>query len=233
MQLTTVYDCMGSNLDKFSVPAGVLMAGYTTGQGGVPWTAKQFAANPRAVRIDQSPVNTPADELADVLDVENAAATIADTPEWVKAAWANYRANKRPGQRTPVIYMSKSTVTPVVNAFIVAGVTADVGIWLASPMDSTAAIQLVTDASGPFPIVGVQYAFLPDHDVSVVNTAWLDNVSGRPAAPPPAPGTQSGWRYCSKCKSLFFGPQEAISHCPVGAQHDGSRSHDFTLGFIQ
>lgn len=231
VDLTTVYDCMGSKLGTFPVPEGVLLAGYVTGNGGVPWTPAQFAAHPDAIRIDQSPENTAPDETADVIDIENDAATLADLPQWVHAAWGNYHASVRPGQRQPAPYMSRTTVTPVVNTLIAAGITSGIGLWLAAPMQSAMAAQLVNDASGPFPIIGVQYAFLPDHDVSVFSTEWLNTVSGKTPATPPGPGTQEGWNFCSKCKGLFFGPEQDDSFCPLNGRHDGSQSHNYTLPF--
>ncbi len=232
MDLTTVYDCMSSNLGHFSVPTGVLLAGYITGSGGVPWTNDQWNHNPAALRIDQSPIDTPADETADILDVENAAATLASIPQWVHGAWGSYHASLRPGQRTPTIYMSRNTVTPVVNTLIAAGITSGVNIWLAAPMTSAMAADQVTHASGPFPIIGVQYQFLPDHDVSLFSTDWLKNVSGKPVAPPSGPGSQGGWHFCGKCKCLFFFAEESTSHCAAGGAHDGSKSHDYMLVFL-
>ena len=48
-----------------------------------------------------------------------------------------------------------------------------------------------------------------------------------------APG-QHGWRYCQKCRGLFFGAHQThgiVLHdqCPAGGQHDGSRSGDYSL----
>jgi hypothetical protein len=180
VDLITVYDCMGSNLGHFPVPLTVKMAGYRTGQGGVPWTPAQFAAHPDAIQIDQSPEDTVADELADILDVENQAATMADTPSWVRAAQASYRAAARPGQRLPAVYCNGSTITAVANTLVAAGLGSGVPIWLAAPMDPAAAARIVTSGSGPFPVIGVQFAFLNDHDVSVFNKEWFDNVSGKP-----------------------------------------------------
>jgi hypothetical protein len=40
---------------------------------------------------------------------------------------------------------------------------------------------------------------------------------------------QSQWRYCSKCKGMFFGPNKAISVCPVSSQHDDSESGNYFL----
>jgi hypothetical protein len=186
MDLLTVYDATSANLSHVTPPPGVKMAGYVTGSGGVPWTSAQWAAHPDAIRIDQSPVNTALDETADVLDVEHLAATLADIPQWVHAAWGHYHAATRPGQRTPTIYMNHSTMTPVANALVAAGITSGVSFWLAELMSYPTAAKLVTEAGGPYPVVGAQYEFNDTHDVSVVNAGWFANVSRRTPATAPA-----------------------------------------------
>ena len=40
---------------------------------------------------------------------------------------------------------------------------------------------------------------------------------------------QELWRFCSKCRGLFFGENVAASHCPVGGQHDPGVSGDYHL----
>jgi M6 family metalloprotease-like protein len=45
-----------------------------------------------------------------------------------------------------------------------------------------------------------------------------------------APG-QHGWRLCSKCQGMFFGPNQSGSQCPAGGTHDGSSSGDYS--FVQ
>jgi C1A family cysteine protease len=40
---------------------------------------------------------------------------------------------------------------------------------------------------------------------------------------------QTGWKFCGKCKSLFWGPSQSISKCPCGGQHDGSGSSVYGL----
>jgi hypothetical protein len=232
-QLTTVYDCMGSNLGNFNVPAGVLMAAYVTGSAGVPWSAAQLGAHPGAVLIDQSPIDTPADELADVIDMEHEAATLEDLAPWVHAARLNYDLGARPGQRKPTVYMSRSNVTPVVNTLIAAGIVDGVYLWVAEGMTAKQATSELNGAGGPFPIVGIQYQFNELYDVSLFSTQWLDTVSIKAPAAPPKPGTQTGWRFCSKCQGLFWGPGEARSMCPRGGQHDGSHSHEYTLGYAE
>ena len=186
MELTTVYDCTGANLGKFPIPPNVKMAGYITGSNGVPWTPPQFAAHPGAIRIDQSPFNTPNDETADLLDIEPGAATVADAPGWVTNAKEDFRAARRPGQRWPTIYVEQSELTPVANALVAASIRSGVNLFLTKPMTQAQAVHLVETAGGPFPIVGVQYEFRDLYDVSVVSTAWLNDVSEKPPVTPPA-----------------------------------------------
>lgn len=231
MQLTTVYDCMGANVGNFPVPDGVLMAGYVTGSAGVPWSAAQLAAHPGVVMIDQSPIDTPADETADVIDMEARAATLDDLAAWVHAAWVNFQTGARPGQRTPTVYASRSNITPVVNTLLAVGITNGVNLWVAEEMTPQQAESELENSGGPFPIVGIQYGFDTLYDVSLFSTAWLDRVSVKPLASKPGPGTQTGWRFCHKCQGLFWGPGASQSVCPRGAQHDGSGSHEYTLGF--
>lgn len=60
----------------------------------------------------------------------------------------------------------------------------------------------------------------------------------RPAVKPPTGGNmdeaiaQADWRYCDKCKGLFYGPEESSSKCPDGGTHDGSRSGNYILTTI-
>lgn len=180
MSTTNVLDVTGSSLGSVSIPAGWGVAGYTTGSGGVPWSTAQWNAHPKAIRIDQ---NASASDLtADVLDVENGAATVADVPVWVTHALANFKAGTRKGQRSPAIYVNQSNITAVVNALVAAGITSGVGIWLADYNYTQAnAVTAVAAASGPFPIIGIQYSDQGNgglSDLDVFSTAWLNNVSG-------------------------------------------------------
>lgn len=233
MQTTTVYDCKGSNLGKFDVPKGVSLAGYATGTDGVPWSAAQFNAHPDAIRIDQWPSPTPAGETADVLDVEPGAVGVASTPGRIKAMRTSWSAHTRPGQRWPAAYVEHSELTPVANALIAAGLTTNVPLFLTEPMTQAEALDMLDKTGGPFPFIGIQYEFHNDYDVSLVSTEWLGKVSAHPAAPAPKSGTQGGWRICIKCKSLFYGPEESSSRCPVGATHDRGDSYDYGLEYTQ
>src|SRR5271163_4516191 len=111
------------------VPAGVQLAGYDTGSPDIVWTTALFASKPGSIHIDQDVAASVV--TADILDVENGAATFADCPVWVEKAQANYAANIRPGQRKPAIYCSADNVTNVVNALIAGGITGGVGLWIA------------------------------------------------------------------------------------------------------
>lgn len=45
---------------------------------------------------------------------------------------------------------------------------------------------------------------------------------------PAAPG-QHGWRWCQKCRGMFYGPGQSGSRCPAGGTHDGSASGDYAF----
>lgn len=233
MQLTTVIDCTGANLALVNPPPGAFMAGYATGIDGVPWTAEQFARHPGALRFDQWPAPTDAGHTADAIDVEKDAVPIAQVPNRVKAAQMAYKGGARPGQRWPAVYVEQSELTPVANQLVAQGLKDNVPLFLTEPMPEHAAIDILNNSGGPFPIIGVQYQFQTLFNVSLISTAWLNDVSVKQPASQPGPGTQTGWRFCSKCQGLFWGPGESVSVCPRGAQHDGSQSHEYTLGFAR
>jgi len=50
---------------------------------------------------------------------------------------------------------------------------------------------------------------------------------GSAAAAPPT-GRQNGWRWCSKCQSLFYG-EHISSACPAGGRHVNAGSYDYDL----
>jgi peptidoglycan hydrolase-like protein with peptidoglycan-binding domain len=177
--ITLAYDVTAGNYAH--VPAGQ-RAGYVTGSGGVPWTPAMWAANPGAVRIDQSPVNTPLDELADVIDFENGAAVLSDLARWVLAAQANFARGARPGQRKPAVYCSASNATAAVNALVAGGVAGGVGLWFAHyGVPQASATASVLAGSGPFPCIGFQFSDLGGggtYDLDVFSAAWLAGQSG-------------------------------------------------------
>src|SRR5215469_13861451 len=106
-----VLDCIHANIGK--TPAAAVHAGYTTGSANIKWTAQDWKDHPYAVRICQDAAAS--DTTADVLDIENCAATNAEATGWYKAALAAYQSVTRPGQRYPALYTSQSNVTPLIN----------------------------------------------------------------------------------------------------------------------
>ncbi len=184
------YDAIRVNIP--SLPAGAQQyAGYSTGSGIVPWSEEEFAAHATALgpclHIDQDPGAS--DPTADILDVERGAATVSDCPWWAKRALADFRNARRPGQRSPAIYCSASTVSAVVNSLISGGVTSGIGLFVANwSLTEAQAIADVLAAAGPFPVVGIQFTDAGPYDVSVFRADWLAGQSGKPApVPPPAP----------------------------------------------
>jgi hypothetical protein len=43
---------------------------------------------------------------------------------------------------------------------------------------------------------------------------------------------QTGWRYCSKCYSLFYGPHASSSRCFAGGQHNVGNSANYWLPYV-
>src|SRR5215471_19346895 len=105
MSVTIGWDATHANLA--SAPKTGQAAGYRTGSGGVAWTAADAASHPGWVQIAQA-VDLVTDEhaMADVLDVEQGAATFGDCAPWARDAMAKFAAGTRPGQRRPAIYCS-------------------------------------------------------------------------------------------------------------------------------
>jgi hypothetical protein len=159
-------------------------AGYITGSAGIVWTAAQRAEYPGFVQIDQSPDITASDQLADVFDYESEAVTLVDLPTLVANAQAGYYAGTRPGQRWPAVYCDQSNLTPVANALEAAGLT-NVPIWLAYyGLTQAQAMSLIQEASGPYPIIGVQYNDAGAYDQDEFSQDWLNTVSATPTVPP-------------------------------------------------
>jgi hypothetical protein len=187
MSTVVVYDATHDDISH--LPKGQA-AGYATGRGTVPWTAADWAQHPGAVRIDQDPAAS--DPTADVLDVEAGAAGPGVAAGWAKRALADYLTAKRPGQRRPAIYMSRSQVTAVCDALAAGRHVTGVGLWIADWGKTQAqAAAEVSAASGPYPVIGVQYANAGLYDISVFSAAWLKEVSVPVnVTPPPVPPGQ-------------------------------------------
>jgi len=180
MSITLVYDATHANVSH--LPPGQA-AGYTTGSPGIKWSPSDWAAHPGAVRICQD--ITASDITADILDVESGAATNAISGKWYQSALASFSKGARPGQRHPALYTSAANVTPLVNALITAGVNAGPGLWVANwNLSDAQATAEVIAASGPYPIIGVQYASGEYYDSSCFASAWLNTVSHAPSQGP-------------------------------------------------
>jgi hypothetical protein len=144
------------------------------------WTAADWSSHPRAVRICQD--TRASDTTADVLDVERGAAANTDAARWYKSARESYDAATRPGQRHPAIYTSAANVTPLVNALKADGITAGPRLWVANwNLSEAQATAEIIAASGPFPIIGVQFHSAQFYDVSTFSTTWLNGISALPA----------------------------------------------------
>lgn len=166
------------------LPSSYLSAGYVTGSSDIVWDERDWAAHPKAIRIDQSPIAGLWDTSADVDDYENGAVGLGQLALRVKGRVEAFKKGVRPGQREPLIYASYDNVTPVVNALIAGGVES-AGLWVARwGIGYNNALSMVANTSGPFPIKGVQYANGALYDVSVFDTGWINNVSTTPAIPP-------------------------------------------------
>jgi len=215
------YDAIRVNIP--SLPKGAqAYAGYSTGAGDVPWTEQDFADHATALgpclHIDQDPAAS--DPTADLLDVERGAATVSDAPWWAKRALADFKAARRPGQRSPAIYCSASNVSAVVHSLISGGVTSGVGLVVANwSLTEAQAVSDVLAASGPFPIVGIQFTDAGPYDVSVMRTDWLANQSGKPAPKPepkpaPVPSSIPAWQetLMNKLPTLAEGAHDEAGH---------------------
>lgn len=191
--IAVVYDATHANIG--SLPPGIQAAGYTTGTPDVAWNTSDFGNHPGAIRIDQSPASTVWDATADVDDFERGAVQLGELPVRAKLRMVAFKAGTRPGQRTPLVYVSQSNVSQVANALFNAGVDSGVGLWVANwNLTDVQGIADVTAASGPYPIRGVQIHNAGAFDISVFDVAWLANLSGgaAPVAPVEAVVTWDG-----------------------------------------
>lgn len=177
-------DCIFSNLVQTIGIVGdkMLLAGYSTGSGGIPWPRAAFDAHPGTVRICQDP--SASDETADLIDVEQFAASNSVVPGWVRRAENSWQQALRPGQRWPAAYTSASNVTPMVNTLLANGISSNTGLVIANwNLSDPQAIADVLSATGPFPVVGIQWRgggqIGRPYDLDVFSEAWLNGTSGR------------------------------------------------------
>lgn len=182
MGIVVGYDCTGANLAAVEklVSARAQFAGYVTGDNGVVWTPAQLDAHPGIITIDQS-VKASTRPYAHVLDIENGAATPDDAPGWFVDARDSYDKNLEPGQRWPTIYCDMENLTAVANKLLAYGITEDgPGLWLAKwNIGEPAAVAQVEAASGPFPVIGIQFQSDQLYDLNIWSELWLTDVSGK------------------------------------------------------
>lgn len=172
-----VYDATHANIGN--LPDNAECAGYVTGSSDIVWTDGDWKAHPNAIRIDQTPVGTPWDALADGDDYERGAVALSELPVRAKLRMHAFNSNARPGQRRPFVYASADSLTPVANALVAGGVTSGVGLWVAKWTGNIVdAINMVKSRSGPFPVIGVQFENAGPFDISVFATAYLNDRSG-------------------------------------------------------
>lgn len=233
------FDVTGSNLSSAPGPdSGLQAALYVTGSDGVPATQDQLNHYPTALRIAQWPVSS-VDEaaIADYFDAESGAITVAMLPSLCQDAITAYKAGTRPGQRWPAVYCGDNAdPTEVANELNASGLGSElIGLvivdWSLTVEEATA---MVANASGPYPVVGVQYNNTgpngEPYDLDVFSQKWVNDVSTVPQ-PPEKSGNQANWSWCNKCQGLFFGPNAAKSACPKGGTHDGTGSYNYSLPF--
>ena len=187
MALATVtgYDVTAENYNQR--PSTGIPALYITGSGGIPATAAMLSANPKCLRIDQSPVINSIDTTADYFDVENGAVTVAEIGNVIKEAITNYQHATRPGQRWPAVYCSRDDpqtgVTPVVNALNAAGLSNhSVGLiiadWNNDEAQATSEVaNSIPGTNNPYPVVGRQYRNAGPYDLNVFSEEWVNTVS--------------------------------------------------------
>jgi len=184
MSITFVRDATHLNIN--SIPAGMLAALYTTGSADIKATPADFQRHPDAIHICQ---DFGSDDTADILDVEDFAATPNDAALWVPRARHSFITNKRPGQRWPGIYASLSRITAVANAMVNANL-GNVPLWIANwGMLQAAAIDQIVRGMQPFPPIAFQIRNDVTTDFSVFSTEWLNKRSGaivaiKPTIPP-------------------------------------------------
>lgn len=61
------------------------------------------------------------------------------------------------------------------------------------------------------------------------------SVTPPPPPPPPPPHihtAQGGWKFCHKCKCLFYGPAVMSSACAAGGRHDDAGSYEYTINAL-
>ena len=102
------------------------------------------------------------------------------------AALADYQSAARPGPALPRhLRQRMRALTEVCNALQAGGVTG-VGLWVANWSEGrAAAVAQVEHASGPYPVIGVQWANAGTYDLDVFSAAWVNARAVKPVVAPP------------------------------------------------
>jgi len=186
IQIIDGADAIGANVDK--LPKGLGIAAlYVTGQGDVPATPAELAGLPGCLRIAQWPALAVDEAVhADLLDVEDQAATLSDAAPWAVNAADAYHAAIRPGQRFPGVYASLAKMDQVTAELDAGHAPSATGLWVADWTGSRdrAAAMIGTKIGGYF-VIGVQYANMGAFDVDVFDAQWVNARSARPVLEPP------------------------------------------------
>jgi hypothetical protein len=130
------------------------------------WPAEQVqrfkSAGKRLHAID---VIGDAPGLADILDVEKGAATVAQVPAWIEERWKTHS--------TAGVYCSRSKVPAIVSVLDGLPSYLIVADWLPSMQPHIPALALPRNIV----LAGVQYASYTDYDLTAIySRAWLEGV---------------------------------------------------------
>jgi hypothetical protein len=110
----------------------------------------------------------------------------------------------------------------VVNALVNGGVSSGVGLWVANwNLTETQAIADVQNASGPFPIIGIQYSNGTYYDYDAWANPWLLGRSGNFAQNPVSGLTTTRRGFTSI--SLAWDAQDAATDYEVKAYWRGDK----------
>lgn len=144
-----------------------------------------------------------------IMDATDAPYSPSDTPTWIRQNTTAY----------PTIYADLGDVPAVMTAL------ADVGrTWYLWVADWTGQPH-VPEVAGAN-VVGCQYASGPNYDTSTItDDSWY------PLEETMAITVQNDWAFCSKCKGLFYGPDQDTSVCPAGDTHTNTNSYDYALPY--
>jgi hypothetical protein len=188
MNVTYAYDITSINYEERPSFGHICL--YATGTPDVEATHTMLSSNPQAIRIGQSPDESE-DDTVDIIDFERGAVQLSQLAATVRNCLGSWDGAARPGQRKPLVYASLNNIPAVAEALDAgslrgSGVGLHVAGW--SYTQAQAIAQLGREING-YPVRGWQYQSLPDYDLDVFDTGWVNMVSGtaqeiKPEIPP-------------------------------------------------